>query len=1111
MLAAVAVSLATQVFISQAAGFERIGIGFLAAVLLFHAGTTLTPKTGGSLPKLSIRTEVAILIGILGVATFLRAWRVWDFPPGIYFDETNNWLDALEIIETDHFKLWSPLSSGRPTLYIYLLSGVFKVFGASEMALRSLPIAIGVITVGAFYLLARHLLGPIPGLAASFLLAVSRWQINFSRISWEASMMPLMVSLSLFFLFKALETKRWYYFAATGVALGAGMYTYLAFRFVPFILVLLVGYIAWRQWPLIRQNLSRLSMAVLVAGIVFLPLGVFALTHQDDFFHRATQVDVRDEVQDAGDLGPVWTNVRAVGNMFNVRGGANGRHNYDRRPMLDEVTAALLVIGAGASLAAWRNWRKGFMLPLALLLAVPSILTVMVENPSEIRTLGMVPLLFLMVGLVFKDVYEAAFRWFSRWWLLAPVLAVLLVAGGTINYLDYFEGHMKDRLAFIDFESELTYVADRVVEEAGDQELIVSESHNGSKPMNLLAKGVSRTTYDPGVHIPAPPSDQTLLYILDLEDAQDISTLQLFYPDGEAEFVLYPFGEPIYATFRLTPEAKSSATGLQSRTYAGDGTSEPPIAFEVLTEPRIDWDEEMPPGLPLTVVWEGSFLADSYRTFTFEVVSPGSVKLEIDGSVLAEGQELIRVETNEPLAVGLHSLRVTVGLDQLNGGISELRWLVPGAQAATMVPTDVLLNRDLGDVGFLVRYFSGRSVKERPDIVARQLHLGPQSRLPGVYTAELLGQIEILEAGSYGFALTTSMQATVFIDGEMLLDLGSAQSQRTEQHIDLSTGLHDVVVRYQDEDAQADWQLEWSQREEPWTAIPVSVFRAPRNDLSGLPPDPPAVTLLPDSSWGEDGRSAQGVDSVQSLALGPDANLYILDRDGDVHVFDTDGRLLRDWSTGLAEPQDIAVDAQNNVYVADETTLIRYNAGTTIGEVLDDQPRSALGIDIARDGAIYTARADLSNVSILDTSGVPVTTFRPESAPNGHPFLQPTDVALAPDGTIFVVTAEEATIWRLATQGGYLLHWPFHFSRISNAPHLAWYDGLLFATDPEGARVLVYEPDGRLLARGQVPPSSNEPAKPVGITAGEGVVWTADALTGRVFRFLINVTSSEEP
>lgn len=1110
MLAAVALALATQFSIRQEAGFERVGIGFLAAVLLFHAGIALAPKKSGSLPKLHIRVELAIIIGILVVATFLRVWRVWDFPPGIYFDETSNWRDALDIIENDHFKLWSPLSGGRPTLYVYLLSAIFWVFGASEMALRSLPIAIGVITVGVFYLLARHLLGQLPALAATFLLAVSRWQINFSRISWEAAMMPLMVTVSLFLLFKALETKRWYYFAATGVALGGGLYTYQAFRLVPVLIGLLVVYIAWREWPLIRENLVRLTAAALVSMVVFLPLGLFAVTHQEEFFRRATRIDVRSEIEEAGNLGPLWTNTKAVANMFNVHGGSNGRHNFDRRPMLDEISAAMLVIGAGASFAAWRHWRKGFMLPLALLLAVPSVLTIMVENPSEIRTLGMVPLLFLMVGLVFKEVYEAAFRWFSKWWLLIPASAVLLAASGTINYVDYFEGHMKDQEAFIAFESELTFVADRVVEEAATAQLIISASHNSSHPMRLLAREIPRTIFDPSLHIPAPQADQALLYILDLEDAQAISTLELFYPDGAAAVVLSPFGEPMYATFRLSPAARSSAIGLRSRTYAGDVTSGPPIATEMLAEPSIDWDAVAPFALPITLVWDGSFLADSYRSFTFEVESPGAIKLELDGSVLAEGEDLLTVVTGEPLAVGLHSLRLTLGVERLDG-VSELRWLVPGAETATVVPGEALLNRDLGDVGFLVRYYSGPNPTGQPAMVVRQLHLGPQARIPGPYSAELFGQIEIPGPGVYGFALTTSKQATVFLDGEMVLDLGSAKSQRAEQRIALSAGWHDLVVRYQDENAEADWLLEWAPPDEPWSAIPIDIFRSPSSELSGLPAAPPVVALLPDSGWGENGRSLQGVVSVRALALGPEGSLYVLDRAGQVRVFDTNGRPLRDWSTELTEPQDIAVDTQGDVYVIDTTTLIRYRAGATVGRVLNVQRNSATGIDVGTGGTIYMARADTSTVSILDPAGNLETIFGPDSAPDSQPFLQPTDIVLAPDNTLFVVTAEEATIWAIAAQGGYLLHWPFHFSRIWNAPHLAWYDGLVYATDPEGGRILAYEPDGTLVARGQVPRSSREPAKPVGITAGDGAVWTADALTGRVFRFLISIPGSTEP
>ena len=163
MLAALGIAVATQFAITRDAGVDRVGIGFLVAVLIFHAGITLTPKTPDSGAKLSVRTEVLLLGGIIAVAAFLRVWRIGDFPSGIYVDEANNWIDAIGIIEGDHFELWSSHSSGRPTLYVYLLSAIFWVFGASEMALRSLPIMIGVATVGAFYLLARLLLGQIRG------------------------------------------------------------------------------------------------------------------------------------------------------------------------------------------------------------------------------------------------------------------------------------------------------------------------------------------------------------------------------------------------------------------------------------------------------------------------------------------------------------------------------------------------------------------------------------------------------------------------------------------------------------------------------------------------------------------------------------------------------------------------------------------------------------------------------------------------------------------------------------------------------------------------------------------------------------------------------------
>jgi hypothetical protein len=122
--------------------------------------------------------------------------------------------------------------------------------------------------------------------------------------------------------------------------------------------------------------------------------------------------------------------------------------------------------------------------------------------------------------------------------------------------------------------------------------------------------------------------------------------------------------------------------------------------------------------------------------------------------------------------------------------------------------------------------------------------------------------------------------------------------------------------------------------------------------------------------------------------------------------------------------------------------------------------------------------------------------------------LQPTDVAVDQESAIFSVTAEQPSVWRLTPFGGYLLHWPFS-PNVSNAgSHLAFTNGRLIATDPEGGRVLAYGPEGQLLASGQLPQSADgQRARPVGVAARGDVVWTADLLTGRVFR--LSVTTSE--
>ncbi len=1168
MVSGVALAIATQFAITSHKDLERIGLGFLGAVFLYVIGAAVAPRTEGSVPQLSRRVELAALGAILVLATFLRVWQVWDFPPGLWYDEVFYGLDAVDILEGDHYQVWSTEINGRPMLFMYMLAGIFKVFGVSEMAMRSLPIAIGVVTVGAFYLLARHLLGQVPGLVATFFLAVSRWQITFSRITWEASMMPLMLILSLFFLLKALETRRWYYYAAAGISIGAGLYTYLAFRLVPVALVIVLLYVAWREWPLFRRSLPALVGAAAISVIVFLPLGQYALTHQEAFFHRSNQVDLCDEfncqrvwqsvvaagvaagvalvawrnrrqipvwvmagsalavgglaalswalLSNAGDLDPLWENARKVANMFNVRGDHNGRHNIPGEPMLDEVSAALLVIGAGVSLAAWRNWRLGSVLLLAGLMAVPSVFTLTIENPSAIRVLGMVPPLFLLVGLASKQLVESSSAWFGRWWLIVPLLAGLLASSAAINYYDFFERQAKDPVVYADFGPNGTIAANRVAAEADAHEIVISSSFRYDAAYMLLVPDVETTEFAAGRDVPfrrIPEKD--VLFILDPQDARSIPALQFYHPEGKAEEVFDPFGRLIYATFSLPQEAATASLGLTSGFYEGEDTTKGPLATETLLLPSIDWGQrEAPVELPFTMVWEGTLFSDSYTTHTLEVASPGRVALELDGSLLAEGEELVTIQTEEPLAVGPHALRVTLGVER-STGVSVLRWLRPGEASPTVIPTETLLNTEVGTQGFVVRYFSGVEEATTPILVARQVTLGPVPRIPAPYSAELFGRLSVDEPGEYGFSLTTSQEALVYLDGELLLERGPFGGGDTERRISLTAGPHDMVIRYVDPDGRAFWSLQWAPPEEAWSTPSIDVFHVPEGGITALPARPVVGTLEPDEAWGAEGRRLPGIEAPMGIALGPDGDVYVLDGPdggGDVRVFDADGAPLRDWDSGLDEPSDIDVDADGIIYVVGaDDRLRRFLPDGTLDREFRGPYATARGVAAGPEGTVYVANPSLSAVIAQNEAGA-TTQIQPARAPNGDLFLQPTDVVWIPEGALFAVTVEQASIWKFGQSGGYLLHWPFFEAPSPTGPHLAWDSGLLLATDPLSGRVLAYDTDGRLLASGHLPQNERgELARPVGIAAGDGLLWTADLSTGAVFRFIIETDADSPP
>lgn len=390
------------------AGRDVVGVAYLAGALLFAAASLAAAAGGAPAPAPSRRWELRLLIAIAGVAVLFRIHDFYRFPPGLWYDEAVNGLDAIAIMEHgNHLSVWQQSNNGHSTIYFYLLIASFKLFGFTVFAMRIVPVVAGLMAVGALYVLARRLFGSVAALAAAGLMSVSRYAVTFSRISWEASLEPLFEILAIYFLARALDTRRRLDWFMAGGSLAAGLYTYAAFRLMPFVPLVVLAYVAATRWTLIRSNLPGLALYAASFTVVVLPLAQYTIRHSDSVTRRQRTVSVFRQIDQQDSYQPLISNIKRTAQMFNVRGDPNGRHNLPGEPMLDPISAALLVLGVGVAIASFRRWKRGMLVPWLLITLAASPLTLTYENPSAIRTIGVLPPVFLLIGLAVDTLWRA--------------------------------------------------------------------------------------------------------------------------------------------------------------------------------------------------------------------------------------------------------------------------------------------------------------------------------------------------------------------------------------------------------------------------------------------------------------------------------------------------------------------------------------------------------------------------------------------------------------------------------------------------------------------------------------------------------------------------------
>lgn len=190
------------------------------------------------------------LIFLLGL--FLRLFQLGVVPGGFTPDEASQGYTAYSLLKTgkDEWGLSWPVTSFRAfndyraPLQTYLIIPSIAVFGLNEFGVR-LPSAIfGSIAIIFVYFLAHKLFPKFKniGLWSAFFLAISPWNIQFSRMALEANYSSFFFTGGLLFFLTALEKPKYFYLSA--LFWGLDLYSYLAAKiFVPlFVLGVLFTY-----------------------------------------------------------------------------------------------------------------------------------------------------------------------------------------------------------------------------------------------------------------------------------------------------------------------------------------------------------------------------------------------------------------------------------------------------------------------------------------------------------------------------------------------------------------------------------------------------------------------------------------------------------------------------------------------------------------------------------------------------------------------------------------------------------------------------------------------------------------------------------------------------
>jgi 4-amino-4-deoxy-L-arabinose transferase-like glycosyltransferase len=380
-----------------------------------------------------------ILILILILASALRLWQIGQVPLSLDWDEPALGYNAYSLMLTgkDEYGKSFPVvleSFGdyKPALYAYLIIPFLPVFGLTAVAVRLPSAIIGIGAVLLTYFLAKEFLKRTDvALIATFLLAVSPWHMQFSRVAFESSVGMAFNLAGMLFFVKGLKKPS--LLSASAIFFSLSIYTYQSEKlFVPLILLVLIG-VYWQRLIAIPKKYSILAVLLLI--IISLPITYFTLTNQNglarakgvsilsntnSLLQRNVKIVQKDKASHDL-LGQLFDNRRIVyakaviqgylshfdPNWYFITGDATNRHHVPQMGIMYIIELPFLLLGFyfllfNSSFLISKK-TKLFIILWILVTPIPASFTTGV--PHAVRTLNFLPSFQLITAIGIVNAY----------------------------------------------------------------------------------------------------------------------------------------------------------------------------------------------------------------------------------------------------------------------------------------------------------------------------------------------------------------------------------------------------------------------------------------------------------------------------------------------------------------------------------------------------------------------------------------------------------------------------------------------------------------------------------------------------------------------------------